>query len=61
MIDLEKQKRIGIKQAKKTIANIYKKAKAENRKPTAIERDAIQHQQTIVDRWQRTSKRGWKI
>lgn len=33
MIDLERQKRIGIRQAKKTIANIYKRRKNGDKRP----------------------------
>ena len=61
MIDLEKQKHIGIKQAKKSIANIYKKAKSENRKLTPAEHEQITRHQNTLDRWQRASKRGWKL
>lgn len=61
MINIEKQKQIGIKQARHTIANIYKKAKSENRKLTPTEHEAIAKQQQTIDRWQRASKRGWKL
>ena len=61
MINLEKQKHIGIKQAKQSIANIYKKAKSENRKLTQAEHEQITRHQNALDRWQRASKRGWKL
>jgi hypothetical protein len=59
MIDLAKQKTIGIKQAKRTQANIYKKAKG--RKLTDDERAKLDQQQMIIDRWERTSAKGWKL
>lgn len=59
MIDIEKQKRIGIKQAKATIANIYKKANG--RKLTQQEFEAIAKQQAVLNRWERAGKRGWKL
>jgi len=59
MIDLEKQKRIGIKQAKKTIANIYKQKRSG--KLTHEQQNEIARQNEIIARWQRTSAKGWKI
>lgn len=55
MIDLDKQKRIGIKQAKRTIANIYKKKKG---KLNDEDRANIAKQQQVLDRWERTTPRG---
>lgn len=59
MIDLAKQKTIGIKQAKRTQANIYKKAKG--RKLTDDERAKVDQQQMIIDRWERTTPRGVRL
>lgn len=55
MINLEKQKRIGIKQAKATINNIYKKRKG---KLTPEDHETIAKQQQVIDRWERTTTRG---
>lgn len=60
MINLEKQKRHGIKQARHTIANILKK-KQDGVKLTKEDHDKIAQQQAIIDRWQRAGKRGWKL
>lgn len=59
MIDIEKQKRIGIKQAKRTQANIYKKAKGG--KLSDEDRAKIDQQQMIIDRWERTTPRGVRL
>lgn len=61
MIDIEKQKYIGIKQAKATIANLYRKRKLEGAKLTKEDQDNIAKQQAIIARWERTTKKGWKL
>ena len=61
MINIEKQKQHGIKQARKTIANIYKKKEAQGGKLTKDQQEEIARQNGIIDRWQRASKRGWKL
>jgi hypothetical protein len=60
VIDIEKQKRHGIRQARKTIANILKKKK-DGVKLTQEDHDKIAAQQTIIDRWQRAGAKGWKL
>lgn len=60
MIDLEKQKRIGIRQAKATIANIYRKKK-DGDKLSKDDQQKIATQQAIIARWERAGKRGWKL
>lgn len=56
MIDIEKRRRIGIKQAKRTIANIYKKNKG--KKMSDQDREQIAKQEILIDRWKRINKRG---
>lgn len=60
MIDLHKQKHIGIKQARKTIANIYRKKK-DGGKLTREDQANIAKQEAIIARWERAGKRGWKL
>lgn len=59
MIDLEKQKRVGIRQAKKTIANIYKRRKAGDKRPDDMEK--IDQANRTIARWQSAGPRGWKL
>ena len=59
MIDLERQKRIGIRQAKKTIANIYKRRK--NGDKRYDDQDKIAELNRTIARWQSTSSKGWKL
>lgn len=59
MINLERQKAIGIRQAKKTLANIYKRRKAGDKRPDDQEKIA-QLERTIA-RWQSVSSKGWKL
>lgn len=59
MINIEHQRRLGIKQAKKSIANIYKKRKGS--KLTDGDRAEIARQQVVLDRWERTSSNGVKL
>lgn len=59
MIDLERQKRIGIRQAKKTIANIYKRRKNGDKRPD--DQDKIAELNRTIARWQSTSSKGWKL
>lgn len=64
MINLEKQKRIGIKQAKVTIANIYKQKKPNDKGKlvlTSEQQAEIARQQAIIDRWQRANGKSWKL
>lgn len=62
-MDMERQKRIGIKQAKRTIANIYKKRKAAGQKLNNEDRETIAKQELIISRWQRVTKagKGWHL
>lgn len=59
MINLERQKAIGIRQAKKTLANIYKRRKAGDKRPDDQEKIA-QLERTIA-RWQSVTTKGWKL
>ncbi len=62
MIDLEQQKTAGIRSAKKVIADIYKKKKSDpTYKLTQDDRQAVAQAQQAIDRWQRVTKRGWKL
>lgn len=61
MINIEKQKQHGIKQARKIIANIYKKKSEQGGKLTKDQQTEIARQQGVIDRWQRASKKGWKL
>lgn len=60
MIDIEKQKKQGIKNARKVIANILKKKK-QGEKLTPDDHDTIAHQEAIINRWQRSTAKGWKL
>jgi len=60
MIDIEKQKRKGIKAARKIIADILNKKK-EGAKLTQEDHDTIAKQQAVIDRWQRAGAKGWKL
>lgn len=62
-MDIERQRRIGIKQAKRTIAKLIKKRKDAGVKLSAEDHEKIQHQQNIIARWQRAKKdgRGWHL
>lgn len=59
MIDLERQKRIGLKQAKKTLANIYKRRKAGDKRPD--DQDKIADLNRTIARWNAAGPRGWKL
>jgi hypothetical protein len=59
MIDLERQKAIGIRQAKKTLANIYKRRKAGEKYPT--DQDKITELNRTIARWQSAGPKGWKL
>lgn len=59
MINVERQKAIGIRQAKKTIANIYKRRKNGDKRPDDQEKIA-QLERTIA-RWNSATPRGWKL
>ena len=50
MINLERQKAIGIRQAKKTLANIYKRRKAGDKRPD--DQDKITALNRTIARWQ---------
>lgn len=59
MIDLERQKRIGIRQAKKTIANIYKRRKNGDKRKD--DQDKIAELNRTIARWQSAGPKGWKL
>lgn len=59
MIDLERQKRIGIRQAKKTLANIYKRRKSGDKRKD--DQDKIAELNRTIARWQSASTKGWKL
>lgn len=59
MIDLDRQKRIGIKQAKKTLANIYNRRKAGDKRPD--DQDKITDLNRTIARWNAAGPRGWKL
>lgn len=59
MINLERQKAIGIRQAKKTLANIYKRRKAGDKRPD--DEDKITALNRTIARWQSAGPRGWKL
>ena len=62
MMDLDTQKKVGIRNAKKVIADIYKKKKSDpTYKLTQTDRDTVAKAQQALDRWQRVTKRGWKL
>lgn len=59
MINIEKQKKHGIRQAKKTIANIYKRRKAGDKRPDDM--DKIAELNRTIARWEAAGPRGWKL
>lgn len=58
MIDIKQQKTAGIEQAKRKIADIYKKSKREGVKLTKLDRAEIAKQQLVINRWQNATRKG---
>jgi hypothetical protein len=59
MINLERQKAIGLRQAKKTLANIYKRRKAGDKQKD--DQDKIAELNRTIARWEAVTPRGWKL
>lgn len=59
MIDLQRQKRIGIKQCKRTIYKIYKRRRSGNELPG--DKDKLAQAEEALARWERVTPRGVKL
>lgn len=59
MVDIERQKRIGIKQSKRTIRNINKRRV--KGKLTPEDRELLELAQATLDRWERLTPKGMKL
>lgn len=61
MVNLVRQKAIGIRQAKKTLANIYKRRKSGDKRPD--DQEKIEQLERTIRRWQsvNTNSNSWKL
>lgn len=59
MVNLERQKAIGLRQSKKTLANIYKRRKSGDKRPD--DQDKISQLERTIARWNSVTTKGWKL